>query len=64
MKLNTSKKPASLAEVNCPACGNKGQFTVPKQFSGLLKTYLGPVEDESGLGISTPRNCARNLHQF
>jgi glycyl-tRNA synthetase len=35
------KKLASLADMNCPACGNKGQFTTPKQFSGLLKTFLG-----------------------
>ena len=34
------KAAASLTEVNCPACGNKGQFTEPKQFSGMLKTYL------------------------
>jgi len=28
------KKLESLSEMNCPACGNKGQFTTPKQFSG------------------------------
>ncbi len=32
------KAATSLTEVNCPACGNKGQFTEPKQFSGMLKT--------------------------
>ena len=51
------KKAASLAEVNCPACGNKGQFTTPKQFSGLLKTFLGPVEDESGLAYLRPETA-------
>ena len=30
------KKLASLADMNCTACGNKGPFTTPKQFSGLL----------------------------
>ena len=51
------KAPASLADMNCPACGNKGQFTTPKQFSGLLKTYLGPVEDESGLAYLRPETA-------
>jgi len=52
------KKPAtSLSEINCPACGNKGQFTEPKQFSGMLKTYLGPVEDESGLAYLRPETA-------
>jgi glycyl-tRNA synthetase len=47
----------SLAEINCPNCGTKGQFTQPKQFSGLLKTYLGPVEDESGLAYLRPETA-------
>ena len=51
------KKLESLAEMNCPACGNKGQFTTPKQFSGLLKTFLGPVEDESGLAYLRPETA-------
>ncbi len=41
------RAPVSLAEVNCPACGNKGQFTEPRMFNGLLKTHLGPVADDS-----------------
>ena len=28
-----------LADVTCPNCGNKGTFTEPKMFSGLLRTY-------------------------
>ncbi|MFZ0323744.1 MAG: glycine--tRNA ligase, partial [Actinomycetes bacterium] len=32
------RPPESLAEVNCPSCGNKGQFTQPRMFNGLLKT--------------------------
>jgi len=51
------KKPASMDEVNCPNCGTKGKFTAPKQFSGLLKTYLGPVEDESGLAYLRPETA-------
>ena len=51
------RRPESLAEINCPNCGTKGQFTQPKQFSGLLKTYLGPVEDASGLAYLRPETA-------
>ncbi|WP_425558307.1 glycine--tRNA ligase [Cryptosporangium japonicum] len=52
------KPPANgLADVNCPNCGTKGAFTAPRQFSGLLKTYLGPVEDETGLAYLRPETA-------
>jgi glycyl-tRNA synthetase len=47
----------SLADVPCPNCGTKGAWTEPKLFSGLLKTYLGPVEDESGLHYLRPETA-------
>jgi glycyl-tRNA synthetase len=46
-----------LAELACPNCGNRGVWTEPRQFSGLLKTYLGPVEDESGLAYLRPETA-------
>jgi glycyl-tRNA synthetase len=46
-----------LPDITCPNCGNKGTFTEPRQFSGLLKTYLGPVEDESGLAYLRPETA-------
>ncbi|RSN13000.1 glycine--tRNA ligase [Nonomuraea sp. WAC 01424] len=46
-----------LADITCPNCGNKGTFTDPRQFSGLLKTFLGPVEDESGLAYLRPETA-------
>jgi glycyl-tRNA synthetase len=46
-----------LADINCPNCGTKGAFTQPRQFSGLLKTFLGPVEDESGLAYLRPETA-------
>ncbi|MDO4258654.1 MAG: glycine--tRNA ligase [Actinomycetaceae bacterium] len=41
----------------CPNCGTRGQFTEPRAFSGLLKTYLGPVDDESGLHYLRPETA-------
>ncbi|MEV0661988.1 glycine--tRNA ligase [Actinomadura luteofluorescens] len=46
-----------LADISCPNCGVKGSFTEPKMFNGLLKTYLGPVEDESGLAYLRPETA-------
>jgi glycyl-tRNA synthetase len=48
---------AGLAEVPCPNCGTRGAYTEPKMFNGLLKTYLGPVEDESGLHYLRPETA-------
>ena len=47
----------SLEEVNCPNCGNKGQWTEPRDFNMMLKTYLGPVEDKSGLHYLRPETA-------
>ncbi|HLV75166.1 glycyl-tRNA synthetase [Actinomadura hallensis] len=46
-----------LADIGCPNCGVKGSFTEPRMFNGLLKTYLGPVEDESGLSYLRPETA-------
>ena len=46
-----------LAGLNCPNCGTKGQWTEPRAFSGLLKTYLGPVDDEAGLHYLRPETA-------
>jgi glycyl-tRNA synthetase len=46
-----------LGDINCPNCGNKGSFTEPRMFNGLLKTFLGPVEDETGLAYLRPETA-------
>ena len=47
----------SMDDVPCPNCGVKGKWTEPRAFSGLLKTYLGPVDDESGLHFLRPETA-------
>ena len=37
--------------------GNLGQFTVPRDFNMMLKTYLGVLEDESGLHYLRPETA-------
>ena len=46
-----------LAEVACPNCGTRGRWTEPRDFNMMLKTYLGPVEDESGLHYLRPETA-------
>src|SRR6202008_946519 len=33
------------------------QFTEPRNFNGMLRTYIGPVEDESGLAYLRPETA-------
>ena len=47
----------ALNEVPCPNCGNRGQYTEPRDFNMMLKTYLGPIEDESGLHYLRPETA-------
>ena len=47
----------SLPELACPNCGNRGTFSEPRMFNGMLKTHLGPVEDESGLAYLRPETA-------
>ncbi|MBM7519796.1 glycine--tRNA ligase [Nocardioides nitrophenolicus] len=46
-----------MSEIACPNCGSRGAWTEPRQFSGLLKTYLGVIEDESGLHYLRPETA-------
>ena len=46
-----------LAEIACPNCGSRGAFTPTRMFNGLLRTHLGPVEDESGLAYLRPETA-------
>jgi glycyl-tRNA synthetase len=46
-----------LGDIVCTNCGTRGEWTEPKAFSGLLKTFLGPVEDASGLHYLRPETA-------
>jgi glycyl-tRNA synthetase len=51
------RAPSGLEEINCPECGTLGQFTTPRDFNMMLKTYLGVIEDESGLHYLRPETA-------
>jgi glycyl-tRNA synthetase len=51
------RAPESMKDIACPNCGTRDSWTEPKQFNGLLKTHLGPVEDESGMHYLRPETA-------
>ncbi len=46
-----------LADIRDPETGQPGAWTEPRAFSGLMKTFLGPVDDESGLHYLRPETA-------
>ncbi|WP_414940479.1 glycine--tRNA ligase [Amycolatopsis sp. cmx-11-51] len=46
-----------LSEVPCPNCGTRGEYTAPRDFNMMLKTYLGPVESEEGVHYLRPETA-------
>ena len=46
-----------MADIVCPDCGTRGQWTEPQEFSGLVKTFLGPVDSEAGLHYLRPETA-------
>ncbi|UAL31056.1 glycine--tRNA ligase [Nocardioides rotundus] len=43
--------------VACPNCGTRHAWTAPRNFQMMLKTYLGVIEDESGLHYLRPETA-------
>ncbi|MBM7025303.1 glycine--tRNA ligase [Clavibacter zhangzhiyongii] len=46
-----------LADVNDPDTGQPGSWTEPQNFSGLLKTFLGPVDNQEGMHYLRPETA-------
>ncbi|WP_367402337.1 glycine--tRNA ligase [Kocuria marina] len=46
-----------LADVKDPETGQDGKWTDPQQFSGLMKTFLGPVDNEEGKHYLRPETA-------
>jgi glycyl-tRNA synthetase len=46
-----------LAEIACPNCGTRGQWTEPRDFNGMLKTFLGAVEDDEAVHYLRPETA-------
>ncbi|MCU1515790.1 MAG: glycine--tRNA ligase, partial [Pseudarthrobacter sp.] len=46
-----------LKDIACANCGTRGEWTEPQEFSGLLKTFLGPVASEEGMHYLRPETA-------
>ncbi|WP_434618554.1 glycine--tRNA ligase [Arthrobacter sp. A5] len=46
-----------LADIKDPETGQPGSWTEPQNFSGLLKTFLGPVDNEEGMHYLRPETA-------
>ncbi len=42
----------------CPNCGQRGQFTEPRMFNLMLRTFLGPVQDDAATVYLRPETAA------
>ena len=51
------REATGLEEIVCTACGTRGQFTEPRDFNGLLRTHVGPVEDDGALHYLRPETA-------
>jgi len=51
------KEASGLADITCSNCGTKGDFTEPRDFNGMLRTMVGPVEDAGALHYLRPETA-------
>jgi glycyl-tRNA synthetase len=49
--------PNGLADIPCPHCGTRGRWTEPRDFNMMLKTFLGPVEDDAAVHYLRPETA-------
>jgi glycyl-tRNA synthetase len=46
-----------LADIVCTICGTRGDFTPPRDFNGMLRTQVGPIEDSGSLHYLRPETA-------
>jgi len=44
-----------LESEKCPDC--KGELTIPKKFNLMMKTFVGPIEDENSIAYLRAETC-------
>ncbi|CAN5868035.1 glycine--tRNA ligase [soil metagenome] len=48
---------ADLPQAQCPSCGRTGEWTEPRQFNLMFKTFMGPVEDDASVVYLRPETA-------
>jgi glycyl-tRNA synthetase len=51
------KEASGLGDITCSNCGTKGDFTEPRDFNGMLRTMVGPVEEAGALHYLRPETA-------
>ncbi len=46
-----------LSEANCPNCGTKGEFTEPRNFNLMFKTFVGSLESAENTVFLRPETA-------
>lgn len=54
--------PDGSRQTKCPSCG--GELTEPREFNLMFKTYVGPVENDSGVTYLRPETAQAMFVQF
>ena len=54
----------ALADIACPNCGTRGQWTEPRNFNMMLKTYLGVDRGRVGPALPAARDRPGHLRQL
>jgi len=57
--ISEAEKEAKFQEIikKCPNCGQEKTLTAPRNFNLMLKTFLGPLEDESSCAYLRPETA-------
>ena len=53
-----------LAAQQCPVCGTTGEFTEPRQFDLMFKTFMGAVEEEAAVVYLRPETAQGSYVNF
>ncbi len=57
VEKNGKEPENGLADIVCTHCGTRGDFTAPRDFNGMLRTTVGPVEDDSAVHYLRPETA-------
>jgi glycyl-tRNA synthetase len=57
VEKNGKEPENGLADIVCTHCGTRGDFTSPRDFNGMLRTTVGPVEDDSAVHYLRPETA-------